>query len=218
MPTIFERDTEMNADGCADVSSTTSTDPSIDSSRNSESRGDFSRVPGTPDHIHALDSSANTTETDAPLSPFPPCRPSLARGERADYLPEFVRANGGTVTLDRRHHTTRARMFGGSKATPVHACTALLDTWSPATFIQNTKRPWVNGVRWWSKSRKMWSAAANAEAGGFHLGWAGPPRLNAYGGGDRAQDCAVYYGRASEAAMAGWQLSRVVRAGGGCGK
>lgn len=42
------------------------------------------------------------------------------------------------MTLDRRHHTTRARVFGGAKATRTHVCTVLLDTGSPATFIQKT--------------------------------------------------------------------------------
>ncbi|CAM9304502.1 unnamed protein product, partial [Laminaria digitata] len=35
-------------------------------------------------------------------------RGGILSAVRADYLSEFVRAVGGTVTLDRRHHTTRA--------------------------------------------------------------------------------------------------------------
>ncbi|CAN0508369.1 unnamed protein product, partial [Laminaria digitata] len=56
---------------------------------------------------------------------------------RADYLPEFTRAVGGEVMLDRKRHTARAQIFGGSRATRTLGCTVLLDTGSPSTFIQN---------------------------------------------------------------------------------
>lgn len=38
--------------------------------------------------------------------------------------------------LDRRHHTVEVQMFAGTKAVRTHACTAVLDTGSPASFIQ----------------------------------------------------------------------------------
>ena len=60
----------------------------------------------------------------------------LVRGERADYLSEFTRAVGGEVILDKRDHTAKIRLFGGSKALRTRACTALLDTGSPASFIK----------------------------------------------------------------------------------
>ena len=37
--------------------------------------------------------------------------------------------------LDRQRHTG-AQLFAGTKALRMHACTALLDTGSPASFIQ----------------------------------------------------------------------------------
>ena len=55
----------------------------------------------------------------------------LRRGERADFLSQFTRAVGGDVILNRKNH-----MFAGSKALKTHTCAALLDTGSPASFIQ----------------------------------------------------------------------------------
>ena len=89
-----------------------------------------------PDSIHALEPSHDKRNNEHPAV-FPPCQGDIATGERADYLPEFTRAVGGRVKLDRRRHTSRAHIFGGSKATRTHACTVLLDTGSPSTFIQS---------------------------------------------------------------------------------
>ena len=73
-------------------------------------------------------------ETSAPV--FPPSPVRLRRGERADLLSQFTRAIGGDVILNRKKHTTGVHLFAGSKALKTHTCTALLDTGSPAFFIQ----------------------------------------------------------------------------------
>ena len=129
MPTIFERDE------CFDVSNTTSNALSLNSCSRVQS-GDFSNTPGMPDCIHALEASHDQRDNENPAV-FPPCQVDIATGERADYLLEFTRAVGGRVKLDKRRHTARAHIFGGSKATRTHACTVLLDTGSPFTFIQS---------------------------------------------------------------------------------
>ena len=88
-----------------------------------------------PDSIHAL-KATHGQRNNVHSAAFPPCHVDIATGERADYPLEFTRAVGGKVTLDRRRHTARAHIFGGSKVTRTHACTVLLDTGSPSTLIQ----------------------------------------------------------------------------------
>lgn len=95
----------------------------------------FSYTTGAKDSIYALDlSGTNTVERRAGL--FHPCRVFLKTGERVDFLPEFTRAVGGEVTLEKKHHTAGAQLFAGSKALKTFHCTALLDTGNPASFIQ----------------------------------------------------------------------------------
>ncbi|CAB1110530.1 unnamed protein product [Ectocarpus sp. CCAP 1310/34] len=74
------------------------------------------------------------------------CYPSNS-GEPAEYLSPFTSAIGGDVTLDARH-TTRVQVFAGVQATTMHLCQALLDTGSPASFIQQSK---VAFRRLWQK-------------------------------------------------------------------
>ncbi|CAM9299404.1 unnamed protein product, partial [Pylaiella littoralis] len=57
-------------------------------------------------------------------------------GEGAEYLSPFTRVVGGDVTLHRRRHTAKVQVFAGSRARVVERCEALLDTGSPASFIQ----------------------------------------------------------------------------------
>ena len=53
-----------------------------------------------PENIYALEPTLNLHK--ALLSTvFPPGQGEFAQGERADYLPNFTRSAGGTVTLDR---------------------------------------------------------------------------------------------------------------------
>ena len=89
--------------------------------------------------VYALEPTKKQSNT-MPSMIFPPCQAETSRGERADYLPKFTRAVGGKVALNRRCHTARARIFGGSKATRTHGCTVLLNTRSPSTFSQ--RRIW----------------------------------------------------------------------------
>ena len=45
------------------------------------------------------------------------------------------------MRLNRRHHTAGLQLFAGSRALRTHAYTALLDSGSPAPFIQ--KKVWM---------------------------------------------------------------------------
>ena len=87
------------------------------------------------DRIFAIQSPARRgPETSAPVFPSFPVR--LIRGERGDFSSQLTRAVGGDVILNRNNHTTGVHLFAGSKALKTHTCTALLDTGSPASFIQ----------------------------------------------------------------------------------
>ena len=147
MPTICERD------NCVDVSNMTSNALSLDSSSRVQS-GDLSNTPGMPDSIHALEISHDQRNNEHPAA-FPPYQVDIAAGERADYLQEFMRAVGGRVKLDKRRHTARAHIFGGSKAARTQACTVLLDTGSPSTFIQS--KVWEHMLACGSASQNGWS-------------------------------------------------------------
>ena len=57
------------------------------------------------------------------------------REERTYFLSELTPAVGGEVLLDRRDHTARIRLFAGGKALHTRASTAMLDTGSPASCI-----------------------------------------------------------------------------------
>ena len=196
MPTIIERVSESETDECVDVSDTTSKTQSMRRPSSSSGgsrlhggegrRGDFSRVPGTPDRIHALDRSTIPNDADAPPAPFSPRPAHLARGERADYLPEFTRVIGRKVTLYRRQHVPRARTFGRFKATRTHACTVLLDTASPATLIQHTV--WQRMIACGAASCDGLATASRRKGGGFHgvpLVTSSRVGLNVQMGGDR---------------------------------
>ena len=147
MLTMFERDK------CVDVSNTTSNALSGNSSGRVQSGG-FSNTPGMPDSIHALEISHDQRNNEHPAA-FPPYQVDIAAGERADYLQEFMRAVGGRVKLDKRRHTARAHIFGGSKAARTQACTVLLDTGSPSTFIQS--KVWEHMLACGSASQNGWS-------------------------------------------------------------
>ena len=96
----------------------TSNTPSTDRS-GSVRGGDFSSKLSMPENIYAFEPT-HTTDKTLQSTVFPPGQEEIAYGERADYLPEFTRAVGGTVTLDRRGHRASARIFGGSKAARTH--------------------------------------------------------------------------------------------------
>ena len=185
MPTIFERDAAVSPDECVDVSNTTSNAQSINSSSSSDvQRGDFSRTPGMPDSIHALEPTSYHGNHALPAA-FPHCPARAAKGERADHLPEFTRAVGGSVTLDRRRHTARARVFGGSKTTRTQACTVQLDTGSPATFIQH--KVWQRMLACGAASPDGLTEISERKWGGFHgipLITSSRVRLNIEMGGD----------------------------------
>ena len=95
--------------------------------------GDFSNST-VSDSINVLAPSENRS-SDVSASVFAPVCVSLLRGERADYLSEYTPAAGGDVRLDSRRHTDGVRLFAGTKAPRIQACTALLDTRRPASFI-----------------------------------------------------------------------------------
>ena len=89
-----------------------------------------------PEHVHTLDPTADNLDNDAHPAVYPSGPPSIARVQRADFLPDFTRAVGREVILDRRQRTSQASIFGGPKPMKTHACTVLLDNGSPATFIK----------------------------------------------------------------------------------
>ena len=102
--------------------------------------GDDFPDPKGNDTIYALDAPVGG-ESDTPTPVFPPARVLHWNGERADYLSESSRAVGGEVRLNGRHHTAGLKLFAGSRALRTHACKPLLDTGSPASFIQ--KEVWL---------------------------------------------------------------------------
>ena len=110
--------------------------------------------------------STRTLDKTLQSTVFPPGQEEIAHGERADYLPEFTRAVGGTVTLDGRGHTARARIFGGSKATRTHKCTVLLDTGSPSTFIQC--KVWLHALGCAAASNNGLQEIPERKWGGIH--------------------------------------------------
>ena len=88
------------------------------------------------DRIHMIQGSVNSVSGQGGDSVFPPPPLILRTGETAEYLSPFVRAVGGEITLDRRRHTTKVQVFAGARAQTTLPCEALLDTGSPASFIQ----------------------------------------------------------------------------------
>ena len=86
--------------------------------------------------------------------------------ERANYLSEFTRAAGGEEILDRRDHAAKIRLFGGSKASRTRACTALLDTGSPASFIE--EKVWQEMLACGPGSDDGRTEVAPKNWGGFH--------------------------------------------------
>ena len=145
MNSIYEEQRELKPDpdqvGAVNVSDKSPIVPNAEtgsaSSKNNKESGDkiFSDPENVRNTIHALNQSTRD-DPDVPVPVFHPKRVCLVRGERADYISEFTRAVGGEVILDRRDHTAKIRLFGGSKALQTRACTALLDTGSPASFIE----------------------------------------------------------------------------------
>ena len=116
---------------------------------------------------YALDPTADIPENDAQTAAYPSDPQCIAVWGRADCLPEFTRAVGGAVALDRRRRTTRTSIFGGSKATTTHACTVLLDTGSPATFIKYSRCGSV-GLRVGPHRVMGCRKYQNGNGGGFH--------------------------------------------------
>ena len=127
--------------------------------------GDNFSYPKGNDTIYAFDAPVGK-ESDTSTPVFPPARVLLSNGERADYLSEFSRAVGGEVRLNRRHHTAGLQLFAGSRALRTHACTALLDTGSPASFIQ--KKVWMRMLACGAASEDGLTNVAQKTWGGFH--------------------------------------------------
>ena len=95
----------------------------------------FSDLENARNRTYDLNTSTRH-DSDSPVPMFTPACVCLVRRERADYLSEFTRAVGGEVILNRRDHTAKIRLFGGSKVLRTRACTTLLDTGSPASCIK----------------------------------------------------------------------------------
>lgn len=79
---------------------------------------------------------------------------------------EYTGAVRGKTTLDRRRHTTRASVFGGSNATREHAFTVLLDTGSLATFMKD--KVWQRTISYRAVSSNGFMKIAETKWGGFH--------------------------------------------------
>lgn len=86
------------------------------------------------DHIYTLHNIEKTDNCNSIYSVIPG---KNAWGERADRLSPFTRAIGGEVSIDRRDHTAKVRLFSDSNITKSHACAALLDTRSWLTGQQH---------------------------------------------------------------------------------
>ena len=127
--------------------------------------GDDFPDPKGNDTIYALDAPGGE-DSDTPTPVFPPARVLLSNGERADYLSEFLRAVGGEVRLNRRHHTDGLQLFAGSRALRTHVRTALLDTGSPAYFIQ--KKVWMRILACGAASDDGLTHVAQKTWGAFH--------------------------------------------------
>ena len=87
------------------------------------------------DRINVLHGS-DVEQEDAVCAVFPAPQLRIREGEAAEFLTPFDKPVGGDVTLDRRTHTTRVKVFMGARAVCTQTCGALLDTGSPASFIQ----------------------------------------------------------------------------------
>ena len=144
MSSIYEQHCELKPDpdqggavNASDKSSIVSnTKTGSASSKDSKESGDkvFSDPENARNIIHASNPSTRY-DSDSPVPVIPPKRVCSVRGELAGHFSQFTRAVGGEVILDRRDHTAKIRLFGGSKEMRTRACSALLDTGSPASFI-----------------------------------------------------------------------------------
>ena len=132
------------------------------SNSNSVGRNFFSDPELIPDRIFTIQSPG--PETSAPV--FPPSPVRLRRGERAVFLSQFTRAVGGHEILNRKNRTTGVHLFAGSKALKTHTCSALLDTGSPASFIQ--EKVWVRMLACGAASEDGLSRVEEKSWGGFH--------------------------------------------------
>ena len=132
---------------------------------NRESGSSNLKVCSGGDSIYTLDISVKNA-SDRPSAVFPPTHTRFMTRERDDFLSGFTRAVGGEVLLNRRHHTTEVQLFAGSKALRTHACTALLDTGSPASFIQ--EKVWMRAVACGASSEDGLTAVDQKTCGGFY--------------------------------------------------
>ena len=175
LSSIYEEQCELKPDpdqvGAVNASDKSPIVPNAETgsaiSKDSKESGDeiFSDPEDVRSKIYALNPSTRYN-SDSPVPVFPPKRVCLVRGERADYLSEFTRAVGGEVILDRRDHTAKIRLFGGSKAWRTRACTALLDTGSPASLIK--ENIWQEMIACGSGSDDGRTEVAPKTWGGFH--------------------------------------------------
>ena len=136
------------------------------SQRESNNRGDFSETDSSDDSIYAIDPSGNRVTNCSPGPVLPVSQARMRTGERADYLSEFTEAVGGEVTLSRRHHTAWVQVFSGCKAHRTQAATVLLDTGSPASFIQ--RKVWKRMMACGAASEDGLSEPGPKTWGGFH--------------------------------------------------
>ena len=70
------------------------------------------------------------------------------------------------MILNRKNHMTGVHLFAGSKALKTHTCTAMLDTGSPASFIQETV--WLRMVVCGAALEDGLSRVEEKSWGGFH--------------------------------------------------
>ena len=70
------------------------------------------------------------------------------------------------MILNRKNHTTGVHLFAGSKALKTHTCTAMLDTGSPASVIQ--EKVWLRTLAFGAVSEDGLSRVEEKSWGGFH--------------------------------------------------
>ena len=93
---------------------------------------DFGDTRKDRDRIYAVGEFVNSVTRREDDQVYPPPPAGFTAGEPVEFLSPYTRAVGGDVTLDRHRHTTRVKVFAGSRAVTMKACEACLLYTSPS--------------------------------------------------------------------------------------